>query len=246
MTQARDLGNVGDSLAGVSNVNIDSGTLFVDTANNRVGVGTTTPGPGGTAAFHVVGYQTIETSGGPYLNLYHPSASSNLKYMRLGQNAGNFVVESINDAYTSPTERFRIDSAGRITKPGQPMCWLGHPATTTYTVNSVVQWSSTYDPLNMFSGASNYRVTVPIAGRYLVMADLLLNSTSAGGSLSVNLRKNGSNIRRLYSQTGYGYQSGSLTAIVNCAASDYLDFQNTEAATIYGGDIGNFVVVLIG
>ena len=45
MTQARIIGNLGDSLSGSSNTDIsfDSNTLYIDAVNNRVGFGTTTP-----------------------------------------------------------------------------------------------------------------------------------------------------------------------------------------------------------
>lgn len=43
MAASRDLANFGDTLTGVSNVNIDSDTLFVDATNNRVGIGTSFP-----------------------------------------------------------------------------------------------------------------------------------------------------------------------------------------------------------
>jgi len=45
MTQARIIGNLGDSLSGSSNTNIsfDTNTLYIDAVNNRVGFGTTTP-----------------------------------------------------------------------------------------------------------------------------------------------------------------------------------------------------------
>lgn len=45
MTQARIVGNLGDSLSGFSNTDIsfDSNTLYIDSVNNRVGFGTSTP-----------------------------------------------------------------------------------------------------------------------------------------------------------------------------------------------------------
>lgn len=43
MAASRDLANLGDAFNGVSNVNIDSNTLFVDTVNNTLGIGTDSP-----------------------------------------------------------------------------------------------------------------------------------------------------------------------------------------------------------
>ena len=141
-------------------------------------------------------------------------------------------------------ERMRISAAGNITIPNQPMFWGGHNSTITYTAGSLVRITSSYDPNSMFSGSPNYRVTVPVAGRYLVSGDLMTELTN--GALSVQIRKNGTGIKRLYSSGGYSYQSGSALLIINCAANDYIDLYMTEAGAIYGGDVGNFVVYLIG
>ena len=45
MAQSRNLGDIADTLFGASNTNIafDSDTLYIDSVNNKVGFGTTTP-----------------------------------------------------------------------------------------------------------------------------------------------------------------------------------------------------------
>jgi hypothetical protein len=160
-------------------------------------------------------------------------------------NTGIYFGTDIVAVSTGGTERMRVDSGGRITMPGQPMFYGYHGATVSYSANQIIQITSSYDPLSMFSGASNYRVTVPVAGRYLVLANLLLNTGSAG-ALSVNVRKNGSNQIRFYSSNGYAYQSAGTAIILNCAANDYIDLATNDAASIFGSDIGNFTVVMLG
>ncbi len=154
-----------------------------------------------------------------------------------GQGSHNFYTENLL--------RMKIDGSGRITKPYQPMCWATHNSEVAYTSGQLVRWTASYDPLSMFSGASNYRVTVPVAGRYLVSVDLLLN-TGSSGPLAAVLRKNGSAVRRFYTANGYSYSQSGMTLIVNCAANDYLDVIANETANYWGGDIGNFTVCLIG
>lgn len=160
-------------------------------------------------------------------------------------NTGIYFGTDIVAVSTGGTERMRVDSGGRITMPGQPMFYGYHNATVSYSANQIIRIASIYDPLSMFSGASNYRVTVPVAGRYLVIANLLLNTGSAG-PLSVVIRRNGTTEVRFYSSTGYGYQSAGTSAIFNCAANDYIDMVAAEACSIYGGDIGTFTVIMLG
>ena len=147
---------------------------------------------------------------------------------------------------TNGIERMRIDSSGRVTMPYQPMCWLTHNSIVSYTQNALIQWTSSYDPLSMFSGAPNYRVTVPVAGRYRITVDLLINSGSTS-PMAIYVRQNGSLVRRFYT-TNDGYQTSSISIILNCSANDYIDTISYETGTtsIWGGDIGNFTVELIG
>lgn len=152
---------------------------------------------------------------------------------------GSLYLQTVN------TSRVIIDKLGRVTKPYQPMFWGTHGTTVAYTAGSLIQISSAYDPAGMFTGSPTYRVTVPVAGRYLISADLLLNTGSAG-PLSVQIRKNGTAQRRFYSSAGYLYQPAGCSIILSLAANDYIDLWALEAATIFGGDIGNLTVTLLG
>lgn len=51
-----------------------------------------------------------------YIQTYNSNAGTNLKTWRMGGNgSGEFVVETVNDAYSSSTQRFKIDSSGNLT-----------------------------------------------------------------------------------------------------------------------------------
>lgn len=51
-----------------------------------------------------------------YIQTYNSNAGTNLKTWRMGGNgSGDFVVETVNDAYSSSTQRFKIDSSGNLT-----------------------------------------------------------------------------------------------------------------------------------
>lgn len=97
--------------AGNLGLNLENGAAFI-VGGGSVGVGTTSFPLG--EKLKVVGYQTIEYSAGPYLNWLQPSGALNQKYFRAGYNAGSFVLESVNDVYTTPTTRLLIDASGNV------------------------------------------------------------------------------------------------------------------------------------
>jgi hypothetical protein len=79
--------------------------------NGNVGVGTASP----VQKFEVNGgYARIAYSNGPYLDFYHSAAGANLKTMRIGSRDGALLFESLDDAYTTPTERMRISADGYV------------------------------------------------------------------------------------------------------------------------------------
>jgi hypothetical protein len=242
---------------GIQHLNGSSPNIQLD-ANGRVGVGTSSPrfdmSFGSLDSVATSTPRTIDL-GGTFSN----TQGSNLKIRAWTNGSGNIglgvssnqfdyvVSESIYSHvwYGASTERMRLTGTGYLTIPNHPMCWVTHNSVVSYSAGQLVQWTAAYDPLNMFSGASNYRVTVPVAGRYLVSVDLLLNNTSTG-PLAAVVRRNGTGVRRFYTASGYSYSQSSMTLIVNCAANDYLDVVASEAASYWGGDIGNFTVMLIG
>lgn len=108
MTVARDLGAIGDSLQGNANVNIDSNTLFVDSVNNRVGVGTSTPTyplsinrAGSTDTYA----QWTNGNGGNLILGVSGSTGESIFY-----NAAN----TASLFHTNSTERMRIDTSGNV------------------------------------------------------------------------------------------------------------------------------------
>jgi hypothetical protein len=161
----------------------------------------------------------------------------------------------------SNVEKAKLDSSGNFTIPSQPMCQANNLTyTASYVNGQVIGFTAGYDPRSMF-GSSNNTFTVPVAGRYMIHFDFLLDTTSLA-SLGVSLYKNGSSIKRMYTDkpayTGVadGYYMASLTHIVNAAASDY--FQAVSGVGTMGspmkifGDgtainnIGGFTIYLIG
>ena len=99
------------------NVAFDTNTLFVDAANNRVGVGTTTP----TVALDVVGAAnftgavTIENTS-PNLVFAETDTTNTDHRMRLA--SGDLIFETITDAGTQVRECMRIASTDEVSIGG--------------------------------------------------------------------------------------------------------------------------------
>lgn len=115
---------------GTSNLNIASsgGAITANTAGSErarfdtsgnllVGV-TSVPGSLGNSFAYVTQGISAVNSGGttPFFQVYNSNASTDLKTWRMGNtdNTGSLSFQTINDAYSSATERMRIDSIGQI------------------------------------------------------------------------------------------------------------------------------------
>jgi hypothetical protein len=90
---------------GSGNVNIDSGTFYVDAANNRVGIGTTSP----SNKLH------LSTAGTSYLQIENTTASNNFY---VGNSAGSGVFELTGSNQfkfiSNSSDRVVIDSSGKL------------------------------------------------------------------------------------------------------------------------------------
>ena len=103
------------------NVNIDSNTLYVDAANNRVGIGTTSPGfalaTKGDIALGKAGNASTELrfDGSIAGEGIGASASIQGTYTNYGtSSAGALVFKTNIGSVTDPSEKARIDSSGRL------------------------------------------------------------------------------------------------------------------------------------
>jgi hypothetical protein len=87
------------------NANFDSGVLFVDGTNNRVGVGTTSP------------VTSLEVKGTGFVASSISGDSTSETQLRFNTNTGARISQQANQALifdTNATERMRIDSSGNV------------------------------------------------------------------------------------------------------------------------------------
>jgi len=254
MSRARDLAD--GTFSGAFEV--DSPTLVVDAANNRVGVGTSSPatqldvsGTGNTAI-------TIQDSTGvAFLDFTTGAGTQRILGGAGGTNTMLF--------YTGLTERMRIDAAGRVTMPYQPMFSAFNLATGSQYPITYNTWATFDSNLTNFSSprysaetnigshysTSNGRFTAPIAGKYLISINVAM---WVGNTSYLVLFKNGaynSPYQLVYNADLGAYQNMTLVRVMTLAASDYVEpgfyaSSGTYATFIPGGGYLQFSGYLIG
>ena len=222
-------GTVSASVANVSsNLTVDTNTLFVDAANNKVGIGTISP------------TQTLQVDGISFLNgkvvagrENNASEGGQISLSRSTDNGEYWNIDVYGNTST-PSLRFhndgtvkmQIDSSGRVTLPYQPM-FSARSNGETHTATSVIPFSVTYFNIGSHFNTSTYRFTAPVAGTYNFFCNLLMDSSNTVKNEEViRFRVNQQNIGR--SQWGAFpvaslYFQGSASAMINLAAGDYVD-----------------------
>ena len=254
-TVARSLGALGDAIGGTANVNFDAGTLFIDGVNNRVGVVSTSAL--GNSRLNVdlgITARTEAASGNvPYFQLFNGNAGTDLKTWRIGAtSAGALAVETVNDAYSSATQRMLIDSSGRLRVPFQPAFYIHHIGASGINQQNVTVVLDT--PLINRGSAyntSNGRYTCPVAGLYQFFFGTIKSDAGVTPGPNVSrfrIRRNGSNIStelRLSENGGYG-DSTSMVCLAECAANDFIDVFISDTGGWYGSTYAHFGGFLLG
>jgi hypothetical protein len=124
------------------NISIDSNTLKIDGTNNRVGIGTASP----THTLHLSG------SSGTQLKVQTSAASAYINLVNSGASGGYVGYQSDNlTLWTGSTERFRVDSAGRV--------GIGNTTMSSFTGNAsdnlVVGSGSGGEGITVYSATNN-------------------------------------------------------------------------------------------
>ena len=150
---------------------------------------------------------------------------------------------------TSDLERMRISSAGQVTMPYQP-CAMAYNAQGQHMAGgAVAQFNNTRFNIGNMYNSSNGRMTVPVAGRYLVAYSGLHDYVSQS-SIGFDVRINGSKF-----DGGEGYQARngtpldhsqlSKTLILSLSANDYVEIYIRQSGTQVHQRYGSFSMCLI-
>jgi len=152
------IGDSGDTVnfADGTSIGIDTNTLYIDSTNNRVGIGTTSPSTLLDLSSSDNTYQTIQTTSSDKNAItYYKNGDCSVDGVYVGLNANEEMMlwQSENDVMrfgTNNTERMRITSDGSI--------GIGTPSSSSFNASAnqlVIGSSSGNKGLTIFTGTSN-------------------------------------------------------------------------------------------
>ena len=215
--------------------------LTIGTSQN-VGIGTTNPNTklvvsdNGAAGFEL---DATGVDSGPYFQAYNRSTSA-------------FIPLTTQSSYiafrtgSSPTERMRIDSSGRVTTPFQTSSSYSRSGNITYTSAAEFIYNLSRVDIGSPYSTSTGRFTAPVRGVYIASASAY--AVNGSGLASISLRKNGAfsqNPIIQLSRNGSDYQTLTATATFFMEVGDYLSV-NWEGGSIYIDSNTAFSVALLG
>jgi hypothetical protein len=147
---------------------------------------------------------------------------------------GDLVFNTRNDS--GYTEKMRITKDGQVTIPSQPAWSVGRSTAQSFSSGTptTINWDQSSGNDCFIQGGvtlngGNGRITVPVAGKYVVLVSIRTEDPGAATGTNLNFRKNGATILRYYvgasiNSTGNYMYLETRPVVVSCAANDYLDF----------------------
>jgi len=216
---------------------VDTDTLYVDSTNNRVGIGTSSPTKqlevsGTDARIYLSGNDTdisMDNNGNGHLKLDGNGYAFGIALDASGANLyTNSSVRSLIFG-TNETERMRIDSSGRVTMPYQPAFYArgGNTQSWSGTANYQILQLDISSSFGNHSGGYNtstYTYTAPVAGLYLIMGRMTQTTYATGPSMG--LYRNGSFVNHeICISYGNNYLTTSGFMLVELAANDSINLR---------------------
>ena len=248
MTRARDLAK--GTFSG--DLTVDTNTLVVDSANNRVGVGTASPD-----VFSRGDSKTLGIQGATTASLGVNAASGSIASIYVGQNgvragqivgaSGSMTINAGSSNYlslgTDFTERMKIDSAGRVTMPYQPA--FSAVRETSSPSDSDVILPSIWANVGSHYNTANGRFTCPVAGTYMFSCSGLAQPTGSTSRWTIKLNgtlRRSSESRQQGSTVG-AYLYGTIQTIITLSANDYVTmyYFNDDGSTALYSDASPYI-----
>ncbi len=239
---------MGSTAAITGNVNIDSGTLFVDGTNNRVGAGTQNPiAPldvvyGGNTAYHFSTHNDLYTSASFGVRYAGDGFSSVLfnygnrgtgNFWKIDAASGLFGITKVTNGTATLTNAIDIDGSGRVKLPYQPRFFAATRNTDSSASNLV--FTSVGENVGSHYSNSTGRFTAPVSGTYVFTWGSLFGTNNTVGRFF--LRRNGSDVggnsdinqlRLDCGASGSEIVQGERTYIISATAGDYFNIYFTS------------------
>jgi hypothetical protein len=214
-----------NQFSGMTTASLPSSVVTEDASGN-VGIGTSSPS------------ELIHANGSAVSGLQLTTDTyTNGTVFKVQGDGASYIYNTENAMLrfgTNNLERMRIDSAGRVTMPDQPMCRLdGNAGNTAYTAGDTLKEFN--DTLNggMTWNSSNGRITVPVSGWY--QWNFFIYGYSAGGSRT-QLFHNG--VRKALAHTHITASinfTNAASVVLPMSANDYIYLTTDYTGNIYMG-----------
>ena len=179
---------------------VDTNTLRVDSASNRLGVGTASPSTkihlNESGSANAVQRVQAGTNGYAaqvhlYGNNVSGSAFNAVKSFVNGDSTPQWEItgpeasaEDVMTLHTGGSERMRIDASGRVTMPQQPAFWVdqtnssqGVTSGSSLGGNTVIQFNGSRT--NQGNHFANNRFTAPVSGLYQFSFNCVFDNTGS-------------------------------------------------------------------
>ena len=217
---------------------VDTSTLHVDSTNNRVGVGTILP------------ISKLEVNSGDIRINDQTNGATRKIYFDMKNSGGaqtDFSLQANNGNFSfysesTGSERMRIDSAGRVTKPYQPSfrAYRATAGNVTYGAGNIVSASMTSTNYNVGGhyNTSNGRFTAPIAGRYLFWCALYNNSSLSGRRIRADINGGAGVWGQNQSSSGSDW---TASGIADLSTGDYVHMVSAYSDTVVFHDVNHSI-----